>query len=146
MWYFSKSYDAATFASTTTSLDLVSALQVDFRLPRQIKELVVSVVVPGVNYVTNAETSNYPGFQSTLEYDNLVLDRFVVQSRESAGRSITRTLTLEGVVYNVSAGNHKLNVRIASTNANTVNFFAQETIARTNMKIRVNMVGYVALD
>ena len=146
MWYFSKSYSAATFSSTVTSLNMTPVLTIDFRLPRQIKELIISVVVPGVSYVCNAETSNFPGFSAVLEYDNLIIDRFTVQSREAAGRSITRTLTMEGVVYNVPAGNHKVQVELASTNSNTVNFFAQETIERRNMQIRVDMVGYVALD
>jgi len=146
MWYYSKQLFKVP-SLILTSYDYVQALQISFRLPRQMKELVISFTIPGINFVTNTATGNYPGYEISLAYENTVIDESLFTVNESVvGRSITRTVLLEGTIYNASAGAHSINVKIRSTNGNVVNFYFVETISKQLMKINVNMVGYAGSD
>jgi len=142
MWYYNRHLDDVPTV-ITTSFDFVPVLKVDFRLPREMKELVINFVIPGINVVANNPTGNYPGFEVALHYDNISLDSSVFTINEVQGRSVTRTVVLEGTIYNASAGNHSAHIKLRITNGNIVNFFLQEIITKQNMKINVNMVGYV---
>lgn len=141
MWYYNKQLSDVTTISTAI-YDYTKGLVVNFKLPQQMKELVFTFVIPGINTVANAATSNLPGFEIALYYDNTFLNSSLHTFSEAAGRSITRTVVLEGTIYNASSGIHTATVQIRSTNGNIVNFYLQEQIPKENMKININMVGY----